>query len=164
MRRHFFDLVVLFLVASAATGYVVSSQPGIRELTLRIYVLVVGGLLMLGLISAVAARVPRRSSSAFDRALAETAPVAGPLRELERLEREVTLATASAYDLHVRLLPSLREIAEARLAQSGRVPSPATLGRWWELLRDDRPAPDDHFAPGISADDLRALVADLARM
>ena len=49
---------------------------------------------------------------------------------------------ASAYDLHFRLLPHLREIAQARLERAGRTPGPDTLGRWWELLRPDRPAPE----------------------
>jgi hypothetical protein len=87
-----------------------------------------------------------------------------PLPELEKLNREVTLATASAYDLHFRLLPHLREIAQCRLERNGHTASPETLGRWWELLRPDRPAPEDRFAPGITQADLRALIADLDRM
>ena len=76
----------------------------------------------------------------------------------------MTLATASAYDLHFRLLPHLREIAQARLERAGRSPGPDTLGRWWDLLRADRPPPEDRFAKGISQAELRALVSDLARM
>ena len=68
-------------------------------------------------------------------ALGEAARPQQTLPEIEKLEREVTLATASAYDLHFRLLPHLREIAQARLERSGRSPGPDTLGRWWELLR-----------------------------
>ena len=78
--------------------------------------------------------------------------------------REVTLATASAYDLHYRLLPHLREIAQCRLERAGKSPGPETLGRWWELLREDRPEPEDRFAPGIKQSELRALVADLERI
>ena len=76
----------------------------------------------------------------------------------------MTLGTASAYDLHYRLLPHLREIAQMRLSRSGKNANEETLGRWWELLRPDRPPPDDRFGEGISERDLRALVADLARM
>jgi len=164
MRRHLVDLIVLFVAASLALGYIASAQPGIRDVALHVYVLLVGGLLMLGLIAAASDAVPKRSTSPFDRALAEAAPGESPVREVERMEREVTLATTSAYDLHTRLLPHLREIAQARLEQAGQVPSPETLGRWWELLRPDRPMPADRSAPGISQADLRALVADLARM
>jgi hypothetical protein len=84
--------------------------------------------------------------------------------ELERMEREVTLAVGSAYDLHRRLLPQLRDIAEARLERSGKRFGPDTLGRWWDLLRPDRPPPVERFARGIREDDLRALVSDLERM
>jgi hypothetical protein len=76
----------------------------------------------------------------------------------------VTLATATAYDLHFRLLPHLREIAQCRLERGGKTSGPDTLGRWWELLRPDRPEPEDRFAPGIKAAELRALVSDLERM
>ena len=164
MNRRLFDLIALFVAASLAMAYVATAQPGIREVALHVYVLVVGGLLMLGLIAAAGDAVPKRSKSPFDQALAERAPGQSPVREVERMEREVTLATASAYDLHTRLLPHLREIARARLEQAGHEPSPETLGRWWELLRPDRPMPDDRSAPGISQADLRALVADLERM
>ena len=76
----------------------------------------------------------------------------------------MTLATASAYDLHFRLLPHLREIAQAGSSAAARTPGPETLGRWWDLLRPDRPAPDDRFAQGHQRAELRALVADLERM
>jgi hypothetical protein len=102
--------------------------------------------------------------SELDAALAKPKAVVKPPPEVARLQREVTLATASAYDLHFRLLPQLREIAAARLAATGRRADEESLGRWWELLRPDRPAPSDRFDKGISEADLRALVADLARM
>ena len=51
-----------------------------------------------------------------------------------------------------------------RLSRSGKSLTQETLGRWWGLLRPDRPPPDDRFGKGISETDLRALVADLARM
>ena len=76
----------------------------------------------------------------------------------------MTLGVANSYDLHVRLLPHLREIAQCRLERVGRTSSPETLGRWWELLRPDRAAPDDRFAAGLPREDLVALVADLERM
>jgi hypothetical protein len=164
VRRHLLDLIILFVVTSVVSGYIAAAQPGTRNVTLHAYVFIVGGLLMLGVVAAAGDAIPRRLRSEFDAALAETARPEKPLPELVKLEREVTLATASAYDLHYRLLPHLREIAQARLERSGRSPGPDTLGRWWALLRPDRPAPDDRFARGISPNELRALVDDLARM
>ena len=164
MRRHLLDLIVLFVVSSLVCGYVALAQPGLRNVTLHVYVFLVGGLLMLGLVAAAGDSVPRRLRSDLDRALSESGPRDRRIPEVERIEREVTLATASAYDLHVRLLPHLREIAQCRLERSGKAPGPDTLGRWWELLRPDRSEPDDRFAPGITQAELRALVSDLERM
>jgi hypothetical protein len=164
MRRHLLDLVILFLFASLITGYIVAAQPGVRNVALHAYVFFVGGLIMLGVVAAAGDAVPRRKRSELEAALGGGARPAKRLPEVEKLEREVTLATSSAYDLHYRLLPQLREIAQARLERTGRSMSPATLGRWWELLRPDRPPPDDRFEKGISESELRALVQDLGRM
>jgi hypothetical protein len=164
VRRHLLDLIVLFVLSSLVCGYVALAQPGLRNVTLHIYVFVVGGLLMLALVAAAGDSVPRRSRSELDQALAERHPREVRIPDVERTEREVTLATASAYDLHYRLLPHLREIAQCRLERSGKAPGPDTLGRWWELLRADRPEPEDRFAPGIKQAELRALVDDLERM
>jgi hypothetical protein len=129
-----------------------------------VYLLFLGALLMLVVVSSVGAALPRSRRSELTLALDERAAPATTLPQLAKVEREVTLALGSAYDLHARLLPDLREIATARLERSGRRPGPDTLGRWWELLRPDRPEPPDRFAPGIRAEDLRALVADLERL
>ena len=164
MRRHLLDLIILFVFVSLISLYVALAQPGVRNVTLHAYVFVVGGLLMLGLVAAAGEDVPRRRRSELDVALAEAERRERPLPEIERVQREVTLGSASAYDLHVRLLPQLREIAQCRLERNGRALDEETAGRWWELLRPDRPEPDDRFAPGISQSELRALVADLERM
>lgn len=164
MRRHLFDIVILFATASLVCLYIVLAQPGVRNVTLHAYVFIVGGLLMLGVVAAAGDSVPRRARSDFDVALAESSRKQKPLAEVARVEREVTLGVAAAYDAHVRLLPQLREIAQARLERTGRTLSPETAGKWWDLLRPDRPEPEDRFAPGLKEAELRALVADLERM
>jgi hypothetical protein len=164
VRRHLLDLIVLTVVSSLICGYVALAQPNLRDVTLRVYVFLLGALLMLGIVAAAGDSVPRRRRSELDQALAEQSKRDERISELERTEREVTLATATAYDLHVRLLPHLREIAQCRLEQSGKTSGPDTLGRWWELLRPDRAEPEDRFAPGIEHAELRALVGDLERM
>ncbi len=164
MRRHLLDLIILFVLISIVCIYISVAQPGIRNVTLHAYVFALGGLLMLGVVAAAGDAVPRRQRSELDRALAAAGDHERPLPQIERIEREVTLATASAYDLHYRLLPHLREIAQCRLERTGKTSSPETLGRWWDLLRPDRPEPEDRYAPGITQADLRALVADLERM
>lgn len=164
MRRHLVDVVVLLVLGTAVAAFLLGVIPGSRGYVLTGYVVFLGALMMLVLVMSVRDAVPRRGASAFDLALATPARPARPPAELERIVREVTMASTSAYDLHYRLLPSLREIARARLEQSGRTPGPATLDRWWELLRPDRPPPDERFGGGISPADLRALVADLEKL
>lgn len=164
MRKHLFDLVVLFVFVTIVATYIALAQPGVRNVTLHAYVLLVGGLIMLGVVAAAGDAVPKRHRSEFDRALAGAVRGDRPLHEVERMEREVTLGAATAYDLHARLLPQLRQIAQARLERTGRTMSPETLGRWWELLRPDRPAPENRHGPGITPSELRALVSDLERM
>jgi hypothetical protein len=164
MRRHLLDVAVLFALSSGACLYVSLAVPGDRELAIHVYLLFLGALLMLVVISAVGSALPRSRRSELTRALDERAAPPTDVPQLARLEREVTLALGSAYDLHARLLPHLREIAAARLERTGRRPGPDTLGRWWELLRPDRPEPQERFAPGIREADLRALVADLERL
>jgi uncharacterized membrane protein len=164
VRKHLLDLIVLFVLVSVVVIYVALAQPGVRNVALHAYVLVIGGLVMLGVIAAAGDAVPKRHRSEFDRALAESVGRDKPVHEVERMTREVTLGAATAYDLHVRLLPQLRQIAQARLERSGRSMSPETLGPWWDLLRPDRPAPENRHAAGISPSELRALVSDLERM
>jgi hypothetical protein len=164
VRKHLLDLIVLFVFATIGAAYIALAQPGSRNVTLHAWVLVVGGLIMLGVVAAAGDAVPKRHRSEFDRALAGDLRGDKPLQEVERMEREVTLGAATAYDLHMRLLPQLRQIAQARLERTGHTMSPETLGRWWELLRPDRPVPENRHGPGISASELRALVSDLERM
>lgn len=164
MRRHLLDLVILFVFVSLVAGYIVVAQPGVRNVTLHAYVFLVGGLLMLGVVATAGDAVPRRRQSELDAALGAAKQREKRLPEVEKLEREVTLATSSAFDLHFRLLPQLREIAQARLERAGRAMSADTLGRWWPLLRPDRPPPEDRFEKGITEAELRALVQDLGRM
>jgi hypothetical protein len=158
MRRHLFDLAGLAIVATIVLICIVAAEPSWRDRTLHVYLVVIGGLTLIGL---VAEATGGHERSAFATALGERPRPATQLAELARVEREVTLGTATAADLHLRLLPSLREIAWSRLERIGREPGPDTLGRWWELLRPDRLPTLDRFAPGISERDLRALVRDL---
>jgi hypothetical protein len=164
MRRHVVDLAVLFVLATVVCAYLALLQPGIRTEVLHAYVLVLGALFMFAVVTATSEAAPRRTSGELERALAERSAPEQRVPELERAERVVTLSVASAYDFHHRLAPQLREIAEARLERRGLQLAPDHLGRWWDLLRPDRPPPGEHFEHGISQADLRALVDDLERL
>jgi hypothetical protein len=164
VRAHRLDLVVWPALATIGFAIAASAAPGSRSLELHLYVLALGGMAMTAVVAAVGGAVPRGRASALRRALDAKPKDAEPVRDLERMERTVTLGVSNAQDLHVRLLPVLRDIAAARLERTGRRPSEETLGRWWELLRPDRPAPVERFERGLPESELRALVADLARM
>ncbi|HEX7527317.1 MAG TPA: hypothetical protein VF327_13465 [Gaiellaceae bacterium] len=164
MRRHLLDLTVLLVLATVSCAYVALAQPGVRNYAISVYLFVVGALVMIVIVSAFGDALPRRRRSAFEEALASAEHRERAPAQVEQIERVVTLGVANAYDLHRRLVPHLREIAQCRLERAGRTASPETLGRWWELLRPDRAEPDDRFGPGISQSELRALVSDLERM
>ena len=164
MKKHFLDLSILFALATLATAYLAIARPEYRAIQLHAYVLVVGALTMLGIVLATTDAVPRRSGTELDRALDARGTRDKPVHELDKVTREVTLSTASAYDFHVRLLPHLRAVAAARLERRGHELGPDTAGAAWEYLRPDRVIPDDRFSPGIPPADLRRLVEELERM
>ncbi len=83
--------------------------------------------------------------------------------DLARMERLVMLRSTAA-EVQRRVRPPLREIALARLGNRGvrldHQPEAAKelLGEeLWELVRPDRPPPEDPRAPGISLQDLERL-------
>jgi hypothetical protein len=145
------------------------AEPGRLALELDVYLLVVGGLALLMIVIATREAYPRERRSALAVAL-ERGP-SRPLRpaELERLEREVTLAVSTAFDLHARLRPTLREIARERLfARSGLRLDAGGAGveealgeELWELVRPEREPPARRFDPGIPPDSLRRVVERL---
>jgi hypothetical protein len=92
-----------------------------------------------------------------------------PLIALERL---VSAAQVSALEVHAHLRPVLVEIVSQRLASRGQrlqqMSEPAArqvLGDGlWELVRPERPFPEDRRAPGLPADELRAMLDALERL
>jgi hypothetical protein len=140
-------------------------------LATRIYLLLVGALVLLTLVGATefAAR-PEQSS--FERALVRRPRRGTRPEELERLERQVALSVQNGFDFHVRLRPALREAAAAALwhrhgvdldasPEQARALVPPTL---WEVVRPDLELPEDRHAPGPSLTRIDALVAEIERM
>ncbi len=159
-----------FLTALATVGLVLArfAQPGRFALELDVYILVVGGLALFEVVLATREAYPRAARSGLAEALEREPP--GPLRppELERLERELTLGASTAFDLHYRLRPTLREIAGERLASrglrldAGGAGVEGALGEeLWELVRPDREPPLRRFAAGISPAAARRVIERL---
>jgi len=158
-------------IAAATLGLAIAL--GLRPITIReilaIYVLVMTAIALLML-----TRMARtddqweRATSELERALAPRQSVRTRPAELIRTERDLTLGIANAGDLHARLLPQLREVAAARLADRHDVDLAGArdlLGDdAWEYLRLDRPVPDDRTAEGLPLRRIVALVDTIERL
>jgi hypothetical protein len=92
--------------------------------------------------------------------------------QLEAIERLVITASTSATHTHAYLRPLLVEIASHRLVPRGQTLDrmPDTVGqelfgqRLWDLVRPDRPFPEDRHGPGVPAQELRAMLEVLERL
>jgi hypothetical protein len=108
-------------------------------------------------------------SSRFDSALRARSAKASVPGELLRMERAIVVGVGTAGGFHLQLLPLLRTAAAARLASAhgidlARSPAAARarLGdEAWELLRPDRPAPEDRRARGVPRETVARLIANL---
>jgi hypothetical protein len=159
--------VPLATLATLAVGLVLMLVPVDRQLVLRIYALVVGGL-ALATLSAATAFAARRRKSAFAAAL-RVQPVRHERpEELERLERQLALSVENAADFHFRLRPTLVDAADAavwrrhgvQLERAERVVSPEL----WELVRPDRKPPLDRRAPGPPLERIEAAIDEIERI
>jgi hypothetical protein len=164
--------VKLGLVFSAAIGVIAFALSGLRDILLDVYLLGMGGVLLLALVRTTSERdVPVRGSD-FDRAVDEVTrrspSDSGELALLHDVEQSV----ASGFHLHVRLRPILRQIAAHRLwmrfgVDLDREPDRAhelVGAEAWELVRPERPPPLDRLGPGPPASRLRLVVEELERL
>ncbi|HEY7208336.1 MAG TPA: hypothetical protein VH416_08835 [Gaiellaceae bacterium] len=158
-------------VATLVTAIVLGLGVFESATVVAVYVVVVGGLVVLSL-----TKTPRNASSAEPSLLEEALAAHRSERlrppELVRVERELVLGMESQGHLYLRLLPLLRAAAAARLAAKHHVDldrrpeaARALLGdEAWELLRPDRPAPADRQAKGIGRAQLTRIVDVLERI
>jgi hypothetical protein len=164
MKRFLVGWILFAGLATVALLIARFAAPGRFALELDIYVLAVGGLALIEIVVVTREAYPVKRQSALAGALKRTPVNVSRPAEIERLERELTLATGSAFDVHARLRPTLREIAVSRLATRGLALDEArvVLGEeLWELVRPDRRPPTERHAPGISAEALHRLVERL---
>jgi len=162
----------LGLVFSAAIGFAALALSGFRDALLEVYLLGIGGVLLLALVRTTSESEPGIGSADFDRAVVDLSRrYPSDSGELS-LVHEVRQSVASTFHLHVRLRPLLREIAAHRLwARFGldldREHERAREligGDVWELVRPERPPPGDRLAPGPSASHLSKVVQELERI
>jgi hypothetical protein len=170
VRRDLAGALRVLVVPTIALAAVAAFVPGRLELATRVYALVLCAVAL-----ALALLVLRRAY-----------PPAHPLRPrvraarthrrppptLARIEHEAALGVAGSFDLHFRLVPRLRAIAAGLLTARRQISldgdSPAAheiVGdATFELLRADRPPPEDRLGRGIAAQDLGLVVDSLERI
>ena len=172
MRRLLVDLSILALLATVVFGLALSFHWTSRERTLDIYLLSLGGLAMLALVTATSGAAPSGARSPFDAALRPKRPRKASLPTLEKTYRETVLGIARTFDFHVRVRPVLREIASRRLASRRGVEldaepdlARAALGEEaYELLRPGRLPPERRFDPGVDAQTLHRVLDTIERL
>jgi hypothetical protein len=157
-------LAWLFLTALAGVvlGLARLLAPGWFELELDIFILVVGGIAIVDVVLLLRDAYPVEDVPEIAAEREAEPPQRPP--GLERIERELTMASSTAFDLHARLRPQLREIAELRLATRGvRLEDAEGVldEELWELVRPDRPPPSNRHAGGIPPAELRRVVEAL---
>lgn len=160
---------LLVLAATTATIAVTVALPDQRTRAVAAYLLLLGATGVGGALVRIL-RTPRLSQrSAFEAALTRREPNPGRLRALERLENDCIQGLANPVDLQLRLVPRLREVAAQRLEvrhglDLDRRPEAArtVLGdELWELVRPDRPRPDEDDGPRIDSATLRRAIDTL---
>jgi hypothetical protein len=153
---------VLAAGATLCCAVVLGIGPVSVERIVAGYVLLLAAIAIVSLLRLLGADSEHAPLSPFEYALARKPEHPGRPAELVRIEREITLGASSAGHLHNRLLPLLREAAVARL---GHAFTRERVGdEVWELLRPDRPEPNDRNGPGVSLRRIRGVVSTLERL
>ncbi len=168
MTRQARRLAGLLLLPTVVLAVALALAPHRAVLEIHVWLLVVLALVLVAFLGAVQAAYPSRNSP-FEASLRRLSPAAARPQSLERLEREVSMAGTSAFDLHARLRPGITSLAAELLAARRGIDlageparARAVLGEdAWELVRPDRPAPGERYGPGIDATRLDRVVTAL---
>ena len=169
VKRLAVGLAIAASFATVALIVIAVLLPGRRPLEADIYVLVVGGMAVFAAVLAARRAYPLAGRSAIAEAIEAEPRKAVPPPDLERTVRVLSMSTNAAFDVHFRLRPIVREIAEQRLADrrglrldSGDRRVREALGDdLWELVQPDREAPSERFGQGIAAERLQRVVERL---
>jgi len=163
VRRNAFGAARALVLPTIALLGIALVAPGRLEVAIRIYALVFSAAVIVVLLLALRRAYPDETVLHQPPARASRrTPPAG----LDRIEHETVLAIAGAFDLHYRLVPRLRALAAGLLSSRRSVSlanapdaARAILGdEAWELVRADRPPPDDRLAKGIPPRELARVV------
>jgi hypothetical protein len=153
-------------LATLALVALLSVPPLSRSRALAIWVVIVAGIVLVALIRHAREHAGPEPPRRFEQALRGRKAAEPQTAEFLRMERELDLGVASAAHAHRRLLPLLRAAAAARLASRHGVElerrpaaAEALLGDdVWELIRPDRPEPEDRHGPGVPRAEIAAVI------
>ena len=162
--------IAFAIMATIWAGLFLVVVPGNAAVVGHVWLVVVLALSLGVALGRLRRELPRRTSP-FDAAFVRRRRTRARPATLARVEREVTLASGTAFDVHYRLRPLLQQLAAGLLLRHGvdleRSParSEELLGpRVWELVRPDRAAPDDRTAPGLPVAAIEQAIDDLERL
>ena len=170
MTRDILRAARLMLLPTIAFILVVGFLPGRTGVAVRIYALAVCGVVLVLALVALLRAYP--AASRLGRPAAASRSPRRPPQSLMRLEQEAAIGVAGAFDFHFRLRPRLRDLARELLDTRLRISldghpdeARAVLGdETWELVRQDRPPPEDRLARGVPPAALGRVVDTLERV
>jgi hypothetical protein len=162
--------IALAVMATLGAGAALIFAPGHAALVAHVWLVVVLAIALGVPLERLRRAIPTEPSG-FDAAFEPTAAGRARPASLARVEREVMLATGTAFDVHFRLRPLVRDVASGLLLRRGvdleRSPdrARALLGSdVWELIRPDRAPPEDRSAAGLPLDAIERAVDALERV
>jgi hypothetical protein len=156
------------IVLTLGLGIAAFVSSGLQTILVDVYLVAIGGVFLLALVRTTRLQAPVERVSRFERALAEMRRRPSDTDELA-LARDVELSSLSAFHLHVRLRPVLQMIAAHRVSARYGVDLETEASRarelvpaaTWELVRPERPPPDDRLAAGPPLSQLGLVVDEL---
>jgi hypothetical protein len=153
--RPWLGVIAAALLASVGLVVGLAIRPGDAGAAAEAYALFLGAIGLSLLVKRTSRTFAPPTESQLAKLVARPPRKDVRLPELVRIERELEMATQSAFDTHYRLRPILRELAATRLARSAvELDQPASraealLGpEAWQLVRPDVAPPADHYAAG----------------
>jgi hypothetical protein len=170
VRRDLLGALRLVTVPTLALAFVAAFVPGRLELAVRVYALLLVLIVVGYALKALRDAYP--PASRLSAAVSATEGDRARPASLAQIEHECALGVASSFDVHHRLRPRLRDLASGLLTARRHIsldrdPAGAreALGEpAWDLVRRDRPPPEDRLARGLPVADLRVVVESLERV
>jgi hypothetical protein len=172
MKAVVWSFCAAVLMGGLIAGFCALVLPVRGGLVLDLYLLYAGGVALLALVRATGVAQPGSGRSTFELALTPRKPRSERPPELVLLEQRLALAVTTAFDVHFRLRPIVRDVAAQRLWARHAVDLESTPERAesllgpevWELARPDRPPPIEPFAPGLGVQGIERVVARLEQV